>query len=88
MQASGIPAVAGDSANTHVDDPTGGGSDVVEMPTLKDPVIASQLATFMEDLGKKGSYVGVSAFVLFSLAFGYKVNCLFDGEECDIFQYG
>ena len=32
--------------------------------------------------------MGVSAFVLFSLAFGYKVNCFFDGEECDIFQYG
>ena len=31
--ASRIPAVAGDSANTHVDDLTGGGSEAVEMQT-------------------------------------------------------
>ena len=42
----------------------------------------------MEHLGKQGSYVGVSAFILFALAFGIQVKCFFDGEECDIFQYG
>ena len=80
--ASGIPAVAGDLANTDVDDP------MDEMPTLKDPEIARELATFLEGLRRKGSYVGVSAFVLFSLAFGYRVKSFFDGEEHDIFQWG
>ena len=32
--------------------------------------------------------VGVSAYVLFALAFGIQVKCSFDGEECNVFQYG
>ena len=32
--------------------------------------------------------MAVSAYVLFALAFGIQVKCLFDGEECNVFQYG
>ena len=75
------PAVAGDTAKPDVDDDGDGDSDVALVAELTNPTIATDLAAFIAKLGTAGQWIGISAFILFILAFGIQVNISANTEE-------
>ena len=71
-----IPTVADTRAEPDVDDDGG----------RLDDEIAAELAPFLAKLGTAGAGVGISAFTLFTLAFGVRVNVWRTEQEYNVFD--
>ena len=83
-----IPAVAGDTAKPDVDDDGDGDSDVAVVAELTNPTIAEDLAAFLAKLGSTGQWIGISAFILFTLAFRVQVHIWLDTQEYNVLHMG
>jgi len=79
-----IPAVAGKRAEPDVDDTGDSDNDVVVGEVLLNPEIAAELARFLVKLGTPGEWIGISAFTLFTLAFGVQVPVWFADQEHNV----
>ena len=78
------PAVAGDTAKPDVDDDGDGDSDGAVLAVLTNPTIAGDLVAFLDELGTTGQWIGVSAFILFSLAFRVQVHIWFGTKRSNV----
>ena len=85
---AGIPAVAGDMAKLADDDDGVDDSDVVEMAELTNAGIAQCLAAFIDKLGTPWQCVGISAYILLSLAYRIQVSLWFEAEEQNVLHMG
>ena len=83
-----VHAVVGASAMPDGDGDGDGDSGVVVVPEITKTTIASGFATFLNTLGTAGEWVGISAFLLLTLAFGVQVNVWFTGEEHYVLHMG
>ena len=68
------PAVVGDKAEQDKDDDGDGEGAGIAVSHLSHPHIASKLLTFLNELKRPGQHLGISAFILFTIAFGIQVN--------------
>ena len=68
------PAVAGDKAEEDKNDDGDGDCVMMGVSQVTPPHIVSQLMDFLNKLKRPGQYIGISAFILFTIAFGIQVN--------------